>query len=85
MGSLLNAYVLLPFYAMAFQMNVSDLVAMGNAINPNITSLSQFIFYAVVPFNLLKGFIESMVVILIYKRVSFLIKGRFDDTDDLQV
>lgn len=83
-GSILNATVLLPFYAMASQMNVSDFVAMGTAINPHITNLTQFILFAVVPFNLIKGALVSLVVILIYKRVSFLIKGRLDDSDDLQ-
>ncbi|MDD3122145.1 MAG: ECF transporter S component [Candidatus Izemoplasmatales bacterium] len=78
-GSILNAYLLLPFYAFAYHMNVSDLVAIGTLVNPNITSLTSFIMLAVAPFNLVKGTLVSIIVILIYKRVSFLIKGKDDE------
>ena len=57
-------------------MDVSDLVAIGTLVNPNITSLTSFIMLAVAPFNLVKGMLVSFIVILIYKRVSFLIKGK---------
>ncbi|MBU3840030.1 MAG: ECF transporter S component [Candidatus Ruminococcus intestinipullorum] len=69
-GGLLNAYVLLPVYAKAFGMPIQGLVEMGTAVNPNITSLAGFIFLAVVPFNLLKGGIVSLIVMLIYKKIS---------------
>ena len=37
-GCLLNAYVLLPAYATAFQMPIDALVAMGTAVNGSITA-----------------------------------------------
>ena len=54
-GCILNAYVLLPVYAKAFEMPIDALVAMGTAVNHSITSLSTFVIFAVAPFNLLKG------------------------------
>lgn len=74
-GCLLNAYLLLPTYATLFNMPIDALVAMGTAVNPNITSLTGFIFMAVAPFNLLKGALVSIVTILLYKQVSPIIKG----------
>lgn len=73
-GCFLNAYVLLPTYAKAFQMPIDDLVAMGTAVNGHITSLFTFVAFAVAPFNLLKGVLVSLVVALIYKKISPILK-----------
>ena len=68
-GCILNAYVLLPVYAKAFEMPIDALVAMGTAVNHSITSLSTFVIFAVAPFNLLKGGLVSFIVFLIYKKI----------------
>ena len=70
MASLMNAYVLLPVYAKAFGMPLNALVEMGTAINAKITSVSTLILFAVTPFNLLKGVLVSLIVFLIYKKIS---------------
>lgn len=69
-GCFLNAYLLLPTYAKAFGMPLDALVGMGTAINAKITSLSTFVVFAVAPFNLLKGVLVSLIVFLIYKKIS---------------
>ena len=48
-GSAMNYFVLLPVYASVFGMPVEALVAMGSAINRNITNLSSFVTLAVLP------------------------------------
>lgn len=73
-GCFLNAYILLPTYAKAFQMPIDALVGMGTAINPHITSLMGFVLLAVAPFNLLKGCLVSLIVFLIYKKISPIFK-----------
>lgn len=70
LGCALNAYVLLPVYATAFQLPIDALVAMGTAVNGNITNLLTFVAFAVAPFNLLKGILVSLIVFLIYKKIS---------------
>ena len=65
-GCFLNAFVLLPTYAKAFGMPIDALVGMGTAVNSHITSLTTFVIFAVAPFNLLKGFLVSLIVFLIY-------------------
>jgi len=74
-GSLLNAYVLLPTYAKIYGMPLDSLVAMGTAVNPKITNLNTFILFAVVPFNLIKGILASVLTGMLYKGVSPFIKG----------
>lgn len=69
-GCVINAYVLLPVYSAAFGMPLEALVDMGTAVNSHITSLSTFVVLAVAPFNLLKGILVSLIVFLIYKKIS---------------
>lgn len=73
-GCFLNAYVLLPAYAKAFQMPIDALIEMGNAVNPSINSLFTFVVFAVAPFNILKGILVSLIVFLIYKKISPILK-----------
>ena len=69
-GCLLNAFVLLPTYAVSFGMPIDGLVQMGTAVNSAIDSLTTFVLFAVAPFNLLKGVLVSLIVFLIYKKIS---------------
>jgi riboflavin transporter len=43
---------------------------MATAVNSSIDNEFKLIVYSMLPVNLLKGFIVSIVVFLIYKRVS---------------
>ncbi|MEF9945988.1 MAG: ECF transporter S component [Lachnospiraceae bacterium] len=69
-GCLVNAYVLLPIYAKVMELPLDVLVGFGSKVNPAITSISTFVLFAVAPFNLLKGIVVSMVVLIIYKKIS---------------
>lgn len=76
LGCLINAYILLPTYATAFGMPMDALVEMGTAVNPNINSLATFVIFAVAPFNLLKGMLVSLIVFVIYKKISPIFRMR---------
>lgn len=69
-GCFLNAYLLLPTYAKAFGMPIEALVDMGAAVNSQVHSLATFVIFAVAPFNLLKGVLVSLIVFIIYKKIS---------------
>ena len=69
-GSAFNALYLIPKFAKLFHMELGAIVAMGTAVNKHITTLPRLILFAVVPFNLLKGVIISVVTFLLYKRIS---------------
>ena len=75
LGAFMNAFVLLPVYAYFFKMPVEALVAMGTKVNSSINSLSTLVFYAVVPFNILKGVVASLITLLVYKRISGAIRS----------
>ena len=71
-GAVLNYYVLIPVYSKF--MPIEAILEMSAKINPNITDLKKLIVFAVVPFNLFKGVVDSIIVLIFYKRLAFLLK-----------
>ncbi len=69
-GSAFNAIYLLPKFAVLFGMPMEVIVGMGTKVNSAITSVPTLVLFAVVPFNLLKGFVVSLLTFLLYKRIS---------------
>jgi riboflavin transporter FmnP len=68
--SIANYYVMIPFYAKLYGMNLDSIVSMGTALNSNITDFKSLIAYSIVPFNLFKGAVVTLITVLLYKRVS---------------
>ena len=69
-GSAFNALYLIPKFAQLFHMELEKIVGMGTSVNSHITSVYTLVLYAVVPFNLLKGAVVSLLTFLLYKRIS---------------
>ena len=74
-GAVINAYILLPFYSQFYGMPMEALIQAGTEVNSLITNIPTFVIIAVVPFNLVKGFIVSLITTLVYKRVRVIING----------
>ncbi len=74
-GCLLNAFVLLPMYAKAFEMPIDAFIEMGHEIHASVNNLLGFALLIVAPFNLFKYTIVSVIVFLIYKRIRVVLKG----------
>ena len=75
-GSAMNAFVLIPAYVEIYQLPLEQIISMGNAVNKYVNSLGTLVFFAVVPFNLIKGIIVSFLTALLYKRISPLLKNK---------
>ncbi len=70
-GPLMNAFVLVPFYAkLFFDSSVDAIIGIAAAVNPGITSVWTYILLAVVPFNIVKCFAVCLVTGLLYKPLS---------------
>lgn len=72
---LMNAFVLLPAYGKAFGMPIEAFIEMGNAVNPSVNGLLGFVAMIIVPFNLFKYTLTSVIVFFIYKRIRVVLKG----------
>lgn len=73
-GSGFNALYLLPKFSELFGMPMDAIISMGTAVNRSIHSVWTLVFFAVVPFNILKGFLVSAVTMLLYKHISPILK-----------
>lgn len=71
-GGLANYFILLPFYQNFMPMDA--IIGLGAAVNPAIKDTATLILYAIVPFNILKGFVVTLFAVALYKRVIPLIK-----------
>lgn len=69
-GVLLNWLVLIPAYVALAGFPLETILAMGAAINSSIDSVLKLVLICVTPFNLIKGFLVSLVTLLLYKHVS---------------
>lgn len=75
-GSAFNGMYLIPKFSQLFGLPLEAIIGMGTAVNPAITSVWTLVLFAVVPFNLLKGAVVSVITMLLYKHISPILKGR---------
>ncbi len=75
-GAFMNAFILIPAYAKAFHMPVEAIVEAGRNIFPPIDSLAKLVIFCVVPFNLIKVVLVSLITRFIYKPLSPLLKEK---------
>ncbi len=73
-GTAFNAIYLLPKFAQLYGMPLEALIGMGTEINSSITNITSFVCFAVAPLNLIKGTSVSVITLLVYKRLSHVIK-----------
>lgn len=70
MAAAVNYWILIPLYQTALQVPLEAIISLGRAANPLIIDLKTFIVFAIVPFNLIKGIIVSLITLLVYKKIS---------------
>ena len=74
-GAAFNAVYLLPAFSSLYGMPMEAIIGMGSKINPAIKDIFTFVALAVAPINLLKGFLVSLITILVYKKLSPVLKS----------
>lgn len=73
LGVFINAYIMLPVYSNI--MPIEQILQMGKDIVPFITNPLTFCLCCVLPFNLVKGILVSIVTGFIYKPLSRIINS----------
>lgn len=71
-SALLNYFALIPIYAKVFGMET--VLKMTKDVIPAVNDLKSLILLGTIPFNLCKGLVCSLLTVLLYKRVSPLLK-----------
>lgn len=75
LACVLNAYILLPAYGKAFGVPVESFIEMGSAVNSSVNGLLSFAALIIIPFNLFKYTLTSLVVFFICKKIRVILKG----------
>lgn len=70
-GALINYFFTIPFYIAVMGFSMEGIVAATHAAgNTMVTGLPSLILWVFIPFNLMKGLVVSVIVGLIYKKLS---------------
>ena len=74
-GFISNLFFVIPAYVQFANLPLSAIVGMGNAIFPFVNNTFDLVLFCTTPFNLLKGIMISVIVMVVYKHISPLIKA----------
>lgn len=78
-GCLANYFVLLPLYIrLYFGGSQEALIGVAAKANSNIKGMGTFMLYAPLPFNLLKGVVDSLITLVVYKKISPFLRKQLD-------
>lgn len=67
---LVNWKMMIPFYMTAFHMDMEAIIGMAQKALPFVDTEWKVLLYVTAPFNLLKGFVLSLLTFVLYKRLS---------------
>ncbi len=70
-----NLFIIYPLYYSILHYPEQIVLQAYQAILPSVTSISQCLLIFNVPFTLIKGLIDVLICLLIYKRISHILKG----------
>lgn len=79
-GCLLNYFVLLPMYETVLHFPIKAVVGATHVVNPYVTDLKSFIIFAIVPFNVIKGAVISVVTMAVYKKISPVVHKEIEES-----
>lgn len=73
-ATLSNYFIIFPLYAKLLKIDLNAFVGMVAKINPLVKSYFTLMVFSVLPFNLVKAAVTSIVTSLLYKRISPILK-----------
>ncbi|MBQ3103296.1 MAG: ECF transporter S component [Oscillospiraceae bacterium] len=71
---LTSLYMIFPFYISLYGMDWDSLVGMCSAVNPWIKDVPTMVAFSVIPFNVAKCVVHSLITMLVYKKLSVPLK-----------
>lgn len=69
-----NILVIFPLYAKLFGMSMGQIVQMVSAVNPFVKDITTMVIASLLPFNLFKYGIISLITFISYKKLSVILK-----------
>ncbi len=75
-GMLTNYLIIIPFYSKVMLMPLDAIFGACAAVNPYISGMGTYLLIGVLPFNIIKGAIITVITMLVYKKLSIFIKSK---------
>lgn len=69
-----NLLVMFPMYAKLFGMSMEQIVGMVSAVNPFVKDVTTMVIASLVPFNLFKYGVISIITFISYKKIEVILK-----------
>lgn len=69
-----NILVMFPMYAKLFGMSMQQIVGMVSAVNPFVKDITTMVLASLVPFNLFKYGVISIITFVSYKKIEVILK-----------
>lgn len=69
-----NLCIIIPFYVNLYGMSMESIIQMCAAVNPAIQNTMMLALFGIVPFNLIKNGSVSLITMLMYKKISPILK-----------
>lgn len=69
-----NVYMIIPFYVNMMGWSVDTIIQMCHAVCPLVNDLWALALFGVVPFNLIKCGVASIITFIVYKKISVPLK-----------
>lgn len=70
-----NLTIIIPFYVNLFGYTMTDIIAMCAKVSPLMKDTTTLVLFGIIPFNLIKNGVVSVLTYVLYKRVSSKIKN----------
>ena len=74
MSVITNLYLIFPAYIKLYGMSWDGIIEMCAKASPWITSIPTFVAFSVIPFNIISRSVTFILTLLVYKRISGVIK-----------
>ena len=74
MAVITNLYLIFPAYIKLYGMSWDGIIEICAAANPWIKDIPTFVAFSVIPFNVISRVVTSFITMLVYKRISVVIK-----------
>lgn len=74
MAVVTNLVIIIPFYVHLYGMTMDQIIAMCSSVNPYVTNTLMMALLGIIPFNAIKFGTVSIVTLLLYKKISPLLK-----------
>lgn len=71
----INIFVTFPLYGKLMGLDIPTIVGMCSAVNPYVKDMASLMIFSMLPFNLFKYGVTSIITFVLYKKLSGVIKN----------